>query len=228
MILVQIICPNASIPTIPVKAIKGNRMLSTGMETALEAKTRVHCGHIRSCTSGPELIDLGIDQLSEQSREDGAQDDPHLQGEYRLPPGTRGVYDAEKKCPCRLASTTRPVSLGRQQNNQLKIESSEQIDAGRQPDSGDGRLLAKLFMDQISPGESEGVDETGIHDQAAEICDLGGSDVSGQGEEQVKAAKYYGGLCSVHPKFACYEFGCIDSSFIQIASIKLAGRKFQS
>ena len=64
-------------------------------------------------------------------------------------------------------------------------------------------------MDQISPGECEGVDETGIHDQAAEICDLGGCDVSGQGEEQVKAAKYYGGLCSVHPKFACYEFSCI-------------------
>ena len=147
------------------------------------------------------MIDLGIDQLGEQSGEDGAYDDPHLQGEYRLPPRPGGVYDAEEKCPGGLASATRPVTLGGQQNHELKIKSSEQVDAGRQPDGGDGRLLAELFMNQVSPGEGEGVDETGIHDQAAEIGDLGGGDVSGQREEQVQAAEYYGGLCPVDPEF---------------------------
>ena len=45
-------------------------------------------------------------------------------------------------------------------------------------------------MNQIPPGEGQGVDETGIHDQAAEIGDLGGGDVSCQGEEQIQAAEH--------------------------------------
>ena len=86
MILVQIICCKPSVPTIPAKAMIGKSRLSTGMETALEAKTRVHCGQFRRVSAGPEVIDFGIDQLGQQCRQDGAQDDPHLQGEYRLPP----------------------------------------------------------------------------------------------------------------------------------------------
>jgi len=205
MMLVPNICSRASIPTIPVKAIRGKSTLSTGMETALEAKTRVPLRPGHSSPSDPEVIDLGVDQLGQESCENGAQDDPHLQREYRLPPRSRGVQNAEEKRPGRLASVVCPVGLSRQQHHQLKIESGHEIDEGRQPDGGDGCPAAQLLVNQIAPGEGQRVDETGIHNQASEICDLGGGDVSRQREEQIKAAEYYGGLSLVDPEFAFQE-----------------------
>jgi len=133
----------------------------------------------------PVVIDLRVNQLSDKRREDGRQYDPHLQGEEKLPGN--------------LPSAIRPIRLGRQQYHQLKIESCEQVDSCRQPDGGDCRLLAELLMDQVAPGESKGVDEAGIHDQAAEVSDLGGGYVACQGEEEIKARENYGGLSFVDP-----------------------------
>ena len=162
---------------------------------------------ISPCSLGPEVVDPGIDQLGQQRRQDRANDDPHLQREYRVPPRARGVYYAEEKCPGSLASIICPIRLRGQQNHQLKIEGSKQVEARRQPDGGDSSLLPELLMDQVPPGEGQRIYEAGIHDQAAEIGDLGGGNVSCQREEQVQPAENYGGLCLVDPKPASQELG---------------------
>ncbi len=133
----------------------------------------------------PEVIDLGVNQLGYERREDGCQYNPHLQGEEKLPGN--------------LPSAICPICLRRQQYHQLKIEGREQVDGCRQPDGGDCRLLAELFVDQVTPGEGEGVDESGIHDQAAKVGDLGGGYVACQGEEEIKAGENYGCLSFVDP-----------------------------
>ena len=137
-----------------------------------------------SSSRRPELVDLGINQLGYERRQYGGQGDPHLQ--------------REEKLPGRLASRSSPVHLGRHHYHYLKVQCSQEVYGRRQPDGGNSRPLPQLLVDQIAPGEGEGIDEAGIHDHATEIGDLGGGDIAGQGEEDIQAAEDYACLGTVY------------------------------
>jgi hypothetical protein len=52
-------------------------------------------------------------------------------------------------------------------------------------------------VDQVPPGESEGIDEPRIHNKASKVGDLGCGNISRQGEEKIESAQDYSCLSSV-------------------------------
>jgi len=162
---------------------------------------------------GPQMIDVRINEFGDDHSYDGAEHDPELERKESLPPCAAlcGVDDAKEELPGRLPAGLRPAGLCRQYHNELEIERGNEIDRGSHPYSGDSSLRPELLVDQITPGEGEGVDESRIHHERAKIGHLCGRDVAGKGKKEIEPAEYYDGLGLVYIEYRLSFADCSAS-----------------
>lgn len=142
------------------------------------------------------MVDIRIDEFGDDRGDDRAENDPELERKDGLPPCAffRAVDYPEEELPGSLPSGLGPAGLCGQEDHELKIERGTEIYRCSQPYSGDSSLFSELLVDQIPPGEGEGIDEARVHHERAKIGNLGRRYIAGKGEEQVEPAEDYDGL----------------------------------